>query len=455
MLLDSTGKAAASYGYRPYGDDDSGLSAGDTSKTNPTNPLRYTSKRYDSGSGTLDMGARRFSPKENHFLQEDRYAGALANLDLSLDPLTQNRYALAGGNPANFVEVDGHWSIRKAFKSGVNWLSENKKEIGHGALDVIGLIPVAGEAADLANSAWYAKDGDYANAALSAASAIPVAGWGAAGAKAVKSGLKHSDTVAKVAKKAGGACSFSGETLVLMADGTRKPISQVEVGDSVLTEDPETGEHGPREVTKLWVHQDTVVDLEIDGDVVTTTEDHPFWNATDNEWQQAQQLDRGDKVRTADGTLATVGGLQFRTARTTAAFNLTVDDIHTYYVTVGEHDILVHNIARCGVPGPKPYLTGPHNKKIREVADSITDGEIIGGGQQLPKIPEKVKLTVGGKKGSRRPDISVRKYDGSGEYHINVGKTEKRTGRPVLRERDALDDLRTYGGCTVYFVSYC
>jgi RHS repeat-associated protein len=194
MLLDAAGKAAASYGYRPYGDDDSELSAGDTSKTNPTNPLRYTSKRYDSGSGTLDMGARRFSPKENHFLQEDRYAGALANLDLSLDPLTQNRYALAGGNPANFVEVDGHWSIPNPFKKTANWFNENKKEIGHGALDVIGLIPVVGEAADLANAAWYAKDGDYANAALSAASAVPVAGWGAAAAKV---GLKHGDTVAR------------------------------------------------------------------------------------------------------------------------------------------------------------------------------------------------------------------------------------------------------------------
>jgi hypothetical protein len=36
-----------------------------------------------------------------------------------------------------------------------------------------------------------------------------------------------------------------------MADGTRKPIKDVRVGDTVLATDPETGESGPRRVTTL------------------------------------------------------------------------------------------------------------------------------------------------------------------------------------------------------------
>jgi hypothetical protein len=131
-----------------------------------------------------------------------------------------------------------------------------------------------------------------------------------------------------------------------MADGTRRAISDVEVGDYVLAEDPETGERGPRRVTHVWEHEDAVVDLEIDGDLVTTTEDHPFWNATDAEWQEAQDLDPGDLVRSAEGELVQVGGVRLRTARTTSAFNLTVDGIHTYFIGVGEDDILVHNT--CG-----------------------------------------------------------------------------------------------------------
>lgn len=120
---------------------------------------------------------------------------------------------------------------------------------------------------------------------------------------------------------AAAVCSFSATTTVVMADGTRKAISEIEVGDYVLAEDPETGERGPRRVTHVWEHDDTVVDLEIDGDLVTTTEDHPFWNATDREWQEARELDAGDVVRTADGDLVEVGGLRFQTARTTTAFN--------------------------------------------------------------------------------------------------------------------------------------
>jgi intein/homing endonuclease len=131
-----------------------------------------------------------------------------------------------------------------------------------------------------------------------------------------------------------------------MADGTTKPISEINIGDWVIAEDPETGERGAREVTHLWVHQDTVVDLEIDGHDIATTEDHPFWNHTDNEWQRADTLDRGDLVLTADGTTLTVNGLDWTSTRTTTAYNLTIDNIHTYFVGAGDEDVLVHN--QCG-----------------------------------------------------------------------------------------------------------
>jgi hypothetical protein len=55
--------------------------------------------------------------------------------------------------------------------------------IGHGVLDVVGLVPVVGEPADAANAAWYTAEGDYTNAALSAAAMVPIAGWTATGGK--------------------------------------------------------------------------------------------------------------------------------------------------------------------------------------------------------------------------------------------------------------------------------
>ena len=48
--------------------------------------------------------------------------------------------------------------------------------VGHFLLDIGGLIPGVGEAADLANAAWYAKQGEYLMAALSAISMIPGVG---------------------------------------------------------------------------------------------------------------------------------------------------------------------------------------------------------------------------------------------------------------------------------------
>ena len=64
----------------------------------------------------------------------------------------------------------------------------------------------------------------------------------------------------------GAACSFSADTEVLMADGTTKPISEIEVGDWVLAEDPETGRTrstrgeapvgAPRMVCAMMSHQD-------------------------------------------------------------------------------------------------------------------------------------------------------------------------------------------------------
>ena len=137
LLLDETGKAQAAYGYTAYGDSDTELTeerdpwdAGGTrvlTPDNPLNPYRYSDKRLDSGSSTLDMGARRFAPGTASFLQEDVYDDALNDLGLSLDPLTQNRYSLAGGNPISFVEVDGHMLARDGGGGGSSTPKPKKK----------------------------------------------------------------------------------------------------------------------------------------------------------------------------------------------------------------------------------------------------------------------------------------------------------------------------------------
>ncbi len=99
------------YVYDPYGErdvadgqeGDDGLS--DAAKDNP---FRFEGFYYDSGVKTYDMQARQYQPNTGRFLTQDRYEQASGDLNLQADPLTQNRYAFAGGNPTNNIEFDGH-----------------------------------------------------------------------------------------------------------------------------------------------------------------------------------------------------------------------------------------------------------------------------------------------------------------------------------------------------------
>jgi hypothetical protein len=126
----------------------------------------------------------------------------------------------------------------------------------------------------------------------------------------------------------------------------------ITIGDLVLATDPHTGHTAPKKVTHTWAHHDTVVDLVLaDGAHLTTTEDHPFYNATDHQWQQAQTLDPGDHLLTPTGTTIPVSGLAWPTAHTDLAHNLTIADTHTYYVLAGNTPVLVHNTGSGGACG--------------------------------------------------------------------------------------------------------
>ena len=91
------------------------------------------------------------------------------------------------------------WPDPAKMLQGVNW-----KEVGHIALDLAGLIPGIGEIADGANAAWYAAEGDWVNAAFSAAGMVPALGAGVIAAKyANKIGFKTADAMGEWLKRLG------------------------------------------------------------------------------------------------------------------------------------------------------------------------------------------------------------------------------------------------------------
>lgn len=152
----------------------------------------------------------------------------------------------------------------------------------------------------------------------------------------------------------GGKCSFDGDTPVLMADGSAKPIAKVQVGDKVETGDPSTGkDSGGQEVQHLWLnHDNDLVDVQVldqsgADSVLHTTANHPFWDDTTKTWTPAGALKAGDRLASTAGHEAIVQSV-VGTPGTADRYNLTVAQLHTYYVVAGDTPVLVHN-SSCGV----------------------------------------------------------------------------------------------------------
>lgn len=201
------------------------------------------------------------------------------------------------------------------------------------------------------------------------------------GSKLIK-GLKDWYSSSKLARKLGGACnSFTPGTQVLMADGTTKPIEKVEIGDKVLATDPETGKTKARKVTaEIKGHglkHLVKVTIDTDGDKgnksasVTATDGHPFWVADLHAWINATDLKRGEWLRTDDGTQLQVGAVKRWTAPNETVHNLTVSELHTYYVLAGATPVLVHN----ATPGQKCDLTLGAGPNAREGV-ALENGDI-------------------------------------------------------------------------------
>ncbi|MFJ9779914.1 LamG-like jellyroll fold domain-containing protein [Amycolatopsis sp. NPDC101161] len=216
--------------------------------------------------------------------------------------------------------------------------------------------------------------------ALSAAGAGAAAGGAGGAAFGALGGLRARGRSASEEKPT--SCSvphsFLASTKVLLADGSSKPISSLRVGERVANSQP--GKPG------LEAHRiDRVIVTETDHDfvdvkvkpsgvrravgravaglavaaavvtggaatasaapaTVTTTYHHPFYDVTRGEFVEAVNLQVGDRLQTADGGEATVEEVTPYHS-TEVTYDLTIHELHTYYVLAGDTPVLVHN---CG-----------------------------------------------------------------------------------------------------------
>ncbi|MEU1476022.1 ricin-type beta-trefoil lectin domain protein [Streptomyces sp. NPDC005760] len=137
--------------------------------------------------------------------------------------------------------------------------------------------------------------------------------------------------------------SFPAGTQVLMADGSRKSIDTIAEGDRLLSTDPKTGTTRPASVTATFSHRaGELVELTLgDGGRLLTTPWHRVY-ARGSGWTTVKELSAGDRLRTRDGASDVVAGLR-TVAVPRTVWDLTVADLHTFYVLASATPVLVHN----------------------------------------------------------------------------------------------------------------
>ncbi|MGY3678329.1 RHS repeat-associated protein [Streptomyces sp. TE33382] len=303
-LANTDGTVATRYTYDPNGQPTASGAAS-------SNPYTFTGRESD-GTGLLHYRNRYYDPESGRFISQDPigHAGGI------------NLYQYALSSPTTYTDPSGNnpmlagCVIGGLSEAGLDWLGQrlSGRKVNWGQ---VGTSAAMGCATGMLGAAGAAK-------------------WASLG-KCFKAGN-----------------SFTSDTPVLLANGTRKPIKDIRIGDEVLATDPETGESGPRPVTALikGTGDKQLVDITLDTGTthtLTATDGHPFWVPALNRWIEADQLTAGQWLQTSNGTWVQITAVTHHTT-TTTVYNLTVADLHTYYVLAGETPVLVHNSGPCDVP---------------------------------------------------------------------------------------------------------
>ncbi|MEU6070210.1 polymorphic toxin-type HINT domain-containing protein [Streptomyces sp. NPDC047082] len=383
LSMDTTTQQVARQQYTPYGQPRA--SANSTTWPDPTHS--YLGAPQDSSTGYTDVGARKYDPSLGRFISVDPILEATS-------PQQLGGYTYAADNPVTSADPSGLESCYPHYCSGDNGTDapykpyndpaskhyeppqsrtlpplKHMKKFGGHAPTLTQMIGYGTYRADL-SPAWnvelYYRERCSGEDLLWTSSCQGFQQfyhhW--ANIKDIPSNpctlvsLCESlgDLAAGIAMEAAAEgirpCSFDPKTPVLMASRKTKPIGKIKPGDRVESADPKTGKHrGPRKVTARLVHHDNdLVDITIrgtDGQEATlhTTSRHPFWDDTLHAWIPAGKLKPGHALNTATNHHVRIDTV---IARPGAAdmYNLTVQQLHTYYVLAGATPVLVHNT--CG-----------------------------------------------------------------------------------------------------------
>ena len=340
-------------------------------------PYLFTGKELDDDTQLYYFGARYYDPRTSVWQSPDpilaRYLqGDGAGLGI-YTPRNLNLFAYSHLRPVIMIDPDGmeprggEWLLDQALRQGhaaLVWMLGSEENARAAVVGIAELHPVVGLASAL--------DAAESPSDVGLAVGLELMGPLADGAKFGNRLLGGADDVAAAARM----CSFRGDTLVQTDDGLIA-ISDIAIGDKVWSRNAQTGEMGWRDVADVYsnIYGETVTltirDVETGamqtivsnrihpyfvqilgeteqvamGAMELSSEGHVYTGPIPNGfWIDAADLQPGFRLLNGDQSWAEVVTVDVA-AQELQAFNLTVDDFHTYFVA-GNADadaVWVHN----------------------------------------------------------------------------------------------------------------
>ena len=327
----------------------------------------FAGEQYDANSGFYYLRARYMNPAMGNFITMDPYSGSL------YDPTSLHKYLYANASPVNFIDPTGYFSIPEMMASfeidsvisGIRCTALSalrNAAIGSITGAIFGGIDAGLGGRNIVEGVMSGAISGAAFGALATFSSLkPLLGilGVKGGIEGVVAAIQEKDydlaawravmcISAIVALKKDlfnkSAC-FTEETLVYTSEGY-KQIKDIEVGDEVYSENPETGEQGLKKVINVFVKDiNELVHLKVGDQEIKTTLEHPFW-VEETGWVDAGELKSGDRLVMYSGEILEVKEAHVEYLdKPMKVYNFEVEDWHTYFVS--EYNVFVHN-AGCG-----------------------------------------------------------------------------------------------------------
>jgi hypothetical protein len=246
----------------------------------------------------------------------DSYMGS------SADPVSLHKYLYASANPVMYTDPTGHFSMMgMSAAMGIRETLQNMQfGIYSKSVDLLlGLI----------NGVTYDSVTDFV-------------GFGTLMRTTI--GLNLSLRFSSKLRKAKMLCrnSFTSQTLVATKDGL-VPIEEIKIGDEVWAYNEENQTKSLQKVTHLIQGENYkyLVDIGLDnGEVITATDNHPFWELDSKSWLRAEQLSLHSLLLDIHDNNMSIDALKsYR--EDVIVYNLSVANEHTFFV--GSSGVLGHN----------------------------------------------------------------------------------------------------------------